>query len=268
MPLKEELRKLDKQSTVEYTDELLGTMLTYIGSPDSELRDELICNLFYKGIPTGQISIAQQQWLVKEILEKNLVKIGIDEREGDLVFTRTFSLLVLALIVAQDSQHHFMTDAQIESIFNLAAVYLRTEQDTRGYVDGKGWAHGVAHGADLLVSVVSHPNFSEDRISDLHQTIESVLLRKTDPFSASEEARLSQVIVAQMRHFPKSTSLIVPWLKEMKNNLRQSKESHLEVYQLERKLNQLAESLYFQVTANKEQEISEQLLALILLDKN
>src|SRR3546814_17373285 len=35
-----------------------------------------------------------------------------------------------------------------------AAAYLRSVRDHRGYVDGEGWRHGVAHGADWAMQLV------------------------------------------------------------------------------------------------------------------
>lgn len=240
-------------------------MLTFIGDPDSELRDSIICNLFYAGIPSGQVSIKQQQWLLNQILDKNLVMTGIDQDEGDLVFTRTFSLLVLALIVSEDSKLRFISEAQLKTIFKLANTYLRMEHDTRGYVIDKGWAHGIAHGADLLVSVLFHPSFSQAMIPGIHQTIETIVFRKTEPFIANEESRLGQVIVAQLTRYPESAELLITWLKEMgvRLSLAKGQSNNFETYQLERKLNQFIESLYFQ-TVNQDQNLSEQLLTLIL----
>lgn len=91
MSIKEELKEILEHPPLNYTEDLLIKMLTFIGDPDSELRDSIICNLFYAGIPSGQVSIKQQQWLLNQILDKNLVMTGIDQEEGDLVFTRTSS---------------------------------------------------------------------------------------------------------------------------------------------------------------------------------
>lgn len=267
MNLKEELLVFVEQPST-YTDELLTKMLANIGSPDSELRDLLICNLFYAGIPTGEISLRQQEWLLEEILDKNLVLTGIDQ-EGDLVFTRTFSLLVLSLIVTSDSHHHFLSDKQFRTVFKLANDYLRTEQDTRGYVDEKGWAHGIAHGADLLVSLVSHPSFTQQMIPTIQLTIEGVLLRKTDPFTANEEGRLSQVMVAQLAHYSESGHPLILWLNDLKEKLKSTQKSltNFEASQLERKLNQFSQALYFKLMVEQKQvSVSQQILELIMLD--
>ncbi|MBP1043840.1 DUF2785 domain-containing protein [Vagococcus sp. BWB3-3] len=266
MEIKTELQNVLQQPTIVFSDELLVKMLTYIGHPDSELRDSIICNLFYAGIPTGEISVKQQQWLLDQILDKQLIMTGINEVTGDRVFTRTFSLLVLALIIAEDSKSQFISEVQLALIFRLANTYLRTEQDTRGYVESKGWAHGVAHGADLLVSIVSHPSFTQAMIPEIQQTIECVLFRKTEPFMADEEGRLCQIIVTQLVKYPQSADYLVLWLKEMLVRLavKQNEEDPFETYQFERKIFQFIEALYFRLVISNKPEISEQLLTLIL----
>lgn len=266
MTLKETLQELVKQTTITYDDELLNEMLDNIGDPDSELRDELICNLFYDGIPGGGISQSQQIWLVEEILQRNLVLNDI-EVENDQVFTRTFSLLVLALIMTEDSRGAFLTSGHLETIAKTSHLYLRGEQDTRGYVEGKGWAHGIAHGADLLASVVAHPSFKREDISVAHKTIETIFLRETAPFNANEEKRLSQVIVAQLQHYPDSGKELIDWLTEIERSLQlQAGGRSYAESQLQRKYQQFLQALYFQLVTRQEQPLCEAISALILLN--
>ena len=46
----------------------------------------------------------------------------------------------------------------------VASWYLR-EQDVRGYVPGKGWAHAIAHGADAIGILAQSPHFATNELT-------------------------------------------------------------------------------------------------------
>jgi len=56
-------------------------------------------------------------------------------------------------------------------LLNAAANYLVALRDYRGFDDGVGWRHGVAHAADLLAQLALSPSFGRvemDRILGGH----------------------------------------------------------------------------------------------------
>lgn len=253
MELKAELKTLLNQSTdLVFNDQVIKEMLKEIGNPDPVIRDELICNLFYAGIPTGKMTEAQQMWLLKSIITNRLILTDIEVPESDSVFTRTFSLLVLGLIVSQDQSHFFIEDQDLFSVFDLGIAYLKEEQDTRGYILGKGWAHGMAHGADLLVSIASHPKIRLSDVIGIQEAITSILRRQTEPFNAAEEQRLSTVIIVLLIQQRMTESSVVEWLTKLKAFFDDLDYGVYENYQLKRKYEQFVESLYFQLSLVRE----------------
>ena len=124
-------------------------MMDNIGDVDSELRDELILSNLFTWINEGVLS-------AKETYE--ILKIAIDEEHllkglgniNDLVFGRTFSVEIVAGIIYRHRREKFIAESDIQKAFNTILKFYNEDKDVRGYVEGKGWAHGAAHGADAL----------------------------------------------------------------------------------------------------------------------
>lgn len=125
---------------------LVQSMMLHIGSLDSELRDNLIYGSFYELIHEKNLL---EHSLLTELLEdslNNLLCKGIEESESDLVFTRTFTSLLIALILFRDNADDFLSQKKIADCKDKVLAYLAAEKDVRGYVPVKGWAHSVPYG--------------------------------------------------------------------------------------------------------------------------
>jgi len=118
--------------------QLVQSMMLHIGSLDSELRDNLIYGSFYELIREKNLL---EHSLLTELLEEclnNLLCKGIEERESDLVFTRTFTSLLIALILYRDNEDDFLSEHKINECKDRLLAYLSAETDVRGYVPVKG----------------------------------------------------------------------------------------------------------------------------------
>ena len=94
-------------------------------------------------------------------LAANLMR-GLGDRNSDTVFLRAFSVLMLAEIVHYDNAHHVLDDVEVRQMLELGIVYLDAELDQRGWVHGEGWAHSVAHTADLLFVLAQSRSLGRD----------------------------------------------------------------------------------------------------------
>jgi hypothetical protein len=88
-----------------------------------------------------------------EVLRTELIRrarVGLGEGADDRVFGRSFAVLGLSLLAAEDLRRPFLSRAAFVELLNIGLTALARERDLRGYVEGKGWAHATAHAADLL----------------------------------------------------------------------------------------------------------------------
>ncbi|MCA1062585.1 DUF2785 domain-containing protein [Rossellomorea sp. AcN35-11] len=176
-------------------ENILKEMTLHIGSSDGELRDQLIYTSFYRFIERDYLSNQQLVYLLDTCMNKEHLFFGIGKKGDDSVFTRAFSSLVLAIVLKRDRHRPFLPTEKVQQAFEACFLYLEGEEDTRGYVEGKGWAHSIAHGADFLVEVIHHPAFPDEFHKRALEMIKTSLLKEAD-YCDDEEGRLLFAIEA------------------------------------------------------------------------
>jgi len=191
--LKQELQALLNDNNAWHQanhNKVIQSMLEHIGSVDSELRDGLIYGTFYT-------LILQKNLLDSTILSNmldycltNLLCKGIGENPTDSVFTRTFTSLLIALILTRDNEDDFLEAYKIEELTNKVMAYLETEKDVRGYVPGKGWAHSVAHVSDLVDELVQNAKFNKASYIAILRPLWNMMLQIDYAFIHDEDERL------------------------------------------------------------------------------
>jgi hypothetical protein len=132
-------------SVAELTTELSGLL----GNPDPELRDTFGYGILTAWIYQKKIVPADAVRRLATAWQANLTK-GVGATGTDSVFLRSFSALMLSVVVARDNEDPFLERADVGSLLDAALAYLAAEQDVRGYDARVGWMHSAAHTADLL----------------------------------------------------------------------------------------------------------------------
>ncbi|HET9906162.1 MAG TPA: DUF2785 domain-containing protein [Anaerolineales bacterium] len=130
-------------------EELTKTLFSYLGSTDPDSRDEIAYVVYANWLKRDMFSLGEIENHINELLA-NLEK-GVGETESDSVFLRAFSVLLLAEIVHNDNKKSLLEKEQIQRILERGLWYLEAENDPRGYIPVKGWAHALAHTADLML---------------------------------------------------------------------------------------------------------------------
>lgn len=174
----------------EDQSQLIQSMMIHIGSLDSELRDNLIYGSFYELIREKNLL---EHSLLTELLEEclnNLLCKGIEEGESDLVFTRTFTSLLIALILFRDNADDFLSQQKIADCKDKVLAYLVAEKDVRGYVPVKGWAHSVAHMADAINELVKNPKLDKGTYIEIVNALWDAILQENYAFIHNEDERI------------------------------------------------------------------------------
>ncbi|KOS60429.1 DUF2785 domain-containing protein [Lysinibacillus agricola] len=176
-------------------DWLLQEMLTHIGSPDAELRDQLIYRTFIDLLSDNLLNAQQLQYLFDTATGDDFLYLNIGEEMTDSVFTRSFSALLVASLLAKDAELLILNDDRLQIFFQKIGRYLLLEKDTRGHVHDKGWAHSIAHGADLAAMTIKHPKFDLQHAPSILHALKLVSWKDT-VFVNDEEERLVNIIEA------------------------------------------------------------------------
>jgi hypothetical protein len=134
-------------------------------------------------------------WLTETLLPAllEITHIGLGEQNTPSVYGRSFALLVLASLVERDTESTYLSDSEHESIVTTTLQYLMLEKDFRGYVsDDEGWAHSVAHVADLTSELIQNPTTSNVKLDELLQGWVGLLKQPTLPaLHYDEEQRMA-----------------------------------------------------------------------------
>lgn len=200
----------NRATNLEGLDEtrLIQSMLHHIGSTDAELRDQLIYTLFYRFIiEDDHLTNEQLTDMLHTTLKYHLFH-GIGETASDTVFTRAFSTLLIALIVYQDRQRGFLSEADLDMLKAKLLAYLDCEIDTRGYVPGKGWAHSIAHVTDAFDELVLHPHLDETEFGEMLEALWNKVMMPT-VYMHDEDERLLNPIFALLQRGMDEHELIV-----------------------------------------------------------
>lgn len=129
-----------------------------LGDPDPAVRD-------------GIAYAALTHWMRADELDDDALRglrdelyAVLDEPDGE-GFAHPFAALVLSEVARTDRISPWMTSAEREAMVAKATRYLESVRDYRGFDDGQGWRHGVAHGADWLMQLSINPAL-ESRLHD------------------------------------------------------------------------------------------------------
>ena len=124
---------------------------------------------------------------------------GIGDFAGNEVFRRTFSALILDSIVKAANASSDSDPVLMASIAAAMDRYALEEHDLRGHVAPFGWAHAVAHGADVLASLMAS-SVLDDWDGRLLDSTREWLCKSPSVYTHQEDKRLARVLLAHCRH--------------------------------------------------------------------
>lgn len=194
--------------------ELLEPMTVYLGSLDSQLRDDLIYTKFADWITSGNLDPAHLHDLVATSLDANHLFYQIGSSGTGAVFMRSFSVLLLALLVYRHRQSPYLELANLLQIKNAIIEYSGQETDRRGYVPGPGWAHSAAHTADLLDELAQCPELGLPDCLDLLGAIGQLATNPYCGYAHNEDDRMS---IAAISIFKRSLLNLDDWSRWLDN---------------------------------------------------
>lgn len=268
--LKEILNSI-RNSNYQLTDDtskkkITNLMLKYIGIIDPELRDDLIYMTFYHWIVADKDFYSN-----KELFEISRIAIDdqhllykLGEKGMDSVFTRTFSVLLVSLILHVDRERNFISKNLFDTIKETLFRYLQEERDIRGYVPVKGWAHGVAHAADAVGELVYQKYITEDDIEELLLLIRYKMSINDDIYKCQEDERMADSVVQIINTGLISEEKINDWLVSFKEII--SKCDFVKDRHTIHNIKVFLKSLYFCILKNKQQKdlFSDRIKEIIL----
>ncbi|EAD7009129.1 DUF2785 domain-containing protein [Listeria monocytogenes] len=206
------------------SNETIDTMLSYLSSVDSELRDNIAYNIFFEWL-VGQDNLTtdQKRRIYNYAVNKNNLLFKINIIDSDAVFQRSFLALIIALLLENNKVHTFLTDNEIRKTLNLLIELLEKEKNTHSFIEEKGWAHCIAHTADALDELIYQRTISEIDVKKIMTAI--TFFYKTNPniLTGEEDERLSNILITALFEQKINIEEVKNWL----NSLSEAIPNHL-----------------------------------------
>lgn len=197
------------------TERLVEEMLREIGSIDFELRDDLIYFTFYQWIQRNVLSPETMKNMLYTSLDEYHLFLGLGSSDEDTVFTRSFSVLISPLILECHLSKPFLSGEDIRHVFERLCRYFREENDLRGYVEAKGWAHAVAHTSDAFETLVKCRGITRnDQLAIMELILEKIQVN-THYFVDGEDERMAEVVNTIIKKGLLDDDPIVAWVHKV-----------------------------------------------------
>ena len=229
--------------------EVALAMMQHIGSTDAELRDGLIAPAFYYWVLDRVLFEPEQmRHLLRLTLDDQHLFYKIGESGTNSVFSRTFSLLMLPLLlIVHREKAAYLSKEEVLDVKTAVLRYLAEEQDLRGYVPGPGWAHAIAHAADALDDIVQCQEVEAADLREVLEAVRAAMCRHERPYSHEEDERMVTAVLAAYQRSLIPDSEWENWIRSF-SHYGQQRDRSPENYQ---KLNakKFLRSLYFRLLA-------------------
>lgn len=180
-----------------------------LGDADPALRD---------GIAFDALSTWMRGNLLDDDTLRSLMQALLEQLHGDDAdgFRKPFAALVLSEVARTDRVRTWMTQEERARMAAAAAAYLRSVRDKRGYVDGEGWRHGIAHGADWAMQLALNNTLEPAQVSALLSAI-GVQVMPIDghAYAFGEPARLARAAAFALARGDTDPTAAASWLAEL-----------------------------------------------------
>lgn len=193
--------------------ECMPMLLEYIGDIDFELREELIYEALLEWIVTKEhFNEDQLRQILSILMDRNHLFYQIGSDGDDSVFTRTFSVLGIVLIIYRHREKPFLNINEFNHLKNKLIEYYTSEKDLRGLLPGKGWAHGASHGADVMDELVQCRESNEEVIFEVLDACKKVMYNGEYILFEEDDERLSIVVFRIIKMKLVSNLSLIKWL--------------------------------------------------------
>ncbi len=191
---------------------LVLAMGTHTGAVDPELRDDLIYMTMATWIARGVFEPQDLVEILQVALNEQHLFYGLGEKESDTVFTRSFSMLIVAAVLSAHRRHPFLPESELQVIKQKLLRYLDGERDLRGYVPVKGWAHAMAHAADALDELVQCEEMKAADLGELLTAMRRMINCTEAVYICEEDERLVTAVLAAWHREEINDEAIIHWL--------------------------------------------------------
>ena len=167
---------------------LAKSITACLGSPDPALRD----GIAYEAL----VTLLRERQLDADTMRALLVDLTarLTSREP-LGVEQPFAALALSEVARADRVETFLADAERTKLLVDAQHWFINIRDYRGFRDGEGWRHAVAHGSDLLMQLALNPKIDGEGVRLIVAAIGVQVAPEGHAYIHGESERLARAIL-------------------------------------------------------------------------
>ncbi|MDP9701475.1 DUF2785 domain-containing protein [Paenibacillus polysaccharolyticus] len=247
MNLKEKLMYIRENQYQAQSDAfvLIQEMLHNIGTVDAQLRDELIYTTLSHWIPGLSLTTSKLEHILTTVLDRDHLLYGLGETHSDSVFTRSFSMLVIPLLFMRHAASPFLSSERIHQIKDVVFHNVREEKDYRGYDETKGWAHAVAHAADVLEDLAQYNELDEADLSTMLDLVYEKMTISERVYSDGEDERMITPVMCILDRNILSQASVQQWIQRF--GTVENESEFLPAFRQKNNIKNFLKSLYFRI---------------------
>lgn len=187
--------------------------LEALGSSDPVLRDELGYRVLGQWIYEGVLTTAEVRELLLLSQSDEMLFAKIGEKGTESVFRRTFSLLIIAVALMRDTAEPFLSEDEWRHTLDRVVAYCGEERDLRAQVAGSGWAHAIAHTADVVDALATSRYATAADSQRLLDALRAFVDRAADEvFQGEEDERVAIALAAMLASGKVEPAELRDWL--------------------------------------------------------
>ncbi|MNW25773.1 hypothetical protein D3C74_25250 [compost metagenome] len=227
------------------TFQLIQEMMDNVGSVDAQLRDELIYTTLSNWIPGDFLTTYELEQLLPVVLDNDHLLCGLGETNTDSVFTRSFSMLVIPLLLMRHRESPFLSSEHIHQIKENVFFNIQQERDYRGYDEEKGWAHAIAHGADALDDLAQCSELDKNDLLAILDLVYEKMIITDRVYSDGEDERMVKPIISVLNRKMFSQTAVEQWIQSFGDVKKPSE--FLPAFRQKNNIKNFLKSLYFRI---------------------
>lgn len=215
---------------VVVTDQELLDVMSGLRQTDPELRDKGVFFFISDALQANVFTDAQIVMMTRYLLQDSVLFSHIDETDNDGIFFRSFAVFILSMLnyANRNSEVELFSDDLHEMLIDNLATYIALEHDTRGFVEGKGWAHAFLHIANLLDELTHDDAVTRaDKLFLLTVLIERIKRLET-PLVMGENRRIDSYIVTLVNLNPLYEQYFLKQLKQWRQEMTRRMQPEVE----------------------------------------
>ncbi len=178
--------KVDQFQLTELAEKqaLMLQLLNCLASPDPELRDDIAYSAISQWLRQDRFDDEVYLRMFKQLLA--VLSANVIDKHN---VYQPFAALALSEIVRVDRITPYLTDAQRQQVINVVSDYFLAINDYRGFEQGVGWRHSIAHSADVFLQLALNQAISSEQLTQMLNVLSQQINANGQHFYVYGESR-------------------------------------------------------------------------------